>query len=936
MMMNNGTARKGGMRRGARRWLGSLYGRRQWIWVILLLGVWVRLPGMSEGRSLWMDEILSLRGVRGGIGYMPELYRNTYGATPLSTLTSYMIFKISDLTLPWGNLWSTRLPYLALGLATIWLGWALGRVWRRWLTGLMLALLLCLWPFKVYWDTVIRFYAGILFFSMALIVTWEAYRRRPSRGRLIGALAVTLLAPLNSMQAFPLIAVGWVYLGWMMAGAAWGWMGRRFKEKVSFDRQGLKRWAARAGALAAVTLAVVLMSRGAAWTVDQALNAGRRITFQKVIEKKESAAARVAAPAERLADIVSIDRATGEKRVDLPALKPGDFARFAARGVKEAFQPGRWSAAPLLGLGGKLDLYTECTTFYPLRSPRAGGAFNILLLLSIVAGAAALIRISPPLLLTLGILLVAIGAALERVGLTQYTSSRYYAIPSLALLVLSGVGLAVMLNGIGWAARKVWPRRMRGVTLCLGAACGLALIATFWGDARRGAAYEAHKYQEFYQEMRGRYPHGALFNLLNNAPYYAFFQDLALFREAREGAPGYWGSARRNAFVTGKDGGATSPLAGLAMLEKAQDKDAIVILSAEGSAPPQETAGAASRCLPPPRRFAIRPAEALVYELGERMFVTRGGGATPLLPRFDEAATSGSAGRASMTCFFEIPGSYEVRVTQAADNPLARAWVDGAEVKLQSAATSETAGTLDWTRRLARDQYLDELKDARIAKESGAAPVIMTGARASFVVNAPPAPLSPQRITLEFKKALGERRPLVEWRLRPGQAVALEPEMELGDLRLWDSRGILNIAPALRATGARGKGRAIRLALIDAATGTALRQTEGALGVDKAQGRALEPGDWELLSPLTLDVELVKRTLGRVLCVGLEPGAGWAPPAGAGGGIRTVEAAGGKYIPLVYLRYRVANNRVSIQMERTPEAFGAATGGVSATPSTPR
>lgn len=921
------------MKRRARNWFGSLYGRLLWIWPILLLGVWVRLPGMSEGRSLWMDEILSLRGARGGVGYLPELYQNTYGATSLSTLTSYLIFKVSDWTLPWGNLWAARLPHLALGLATIWMGWTLGRIWRRWLTGLILALLLCLWPFKVYWDTVIRFYAGILFFSMALIVAWEAYRRRPDRRRLTIALAVTLLAPLNSMQSFPLIVVGWVYLGWMMAMAVWRWKRSRVKGKTEIDRQGLKRWAMRAGALAAVTLGVVMMSRGAAWTLDQALNMGRRITFQQIVEKKEGAAARVAAPAERLADIVSIDRATGEKRADLPALRPGDFIRFIRNGVKEAFQPGRWSAAPLLGLGGKLDLYTECTTFYPLQAPRAGEAFNIVLLISIAAGAAALLRISPPLLVTLGVLIVAIGTALERVGLTQYTSSRYFAIPSLSLLILSGVGLAAMLNGIAWAARKAWPRRMRGVTLCMGAGFGLALIGTLWSDARRGAAYEAHKYQEFYQEMRGRYPHGALFNPLNNAPYYAFFQDLALFREARpEGKTGYWTSARRNAFVTAKAGGADPALTGLALGEKAMDKEAVVIFSADGSGPPREIGGAISDCLPPPRRFAIRPAEALVYELGQRMFVTRGNASTPLLPRFDEAPTTGSAGRCAMTCFYEIPGSYEVRLPQPPDNPLLRAWVDGAEVKVQGVATSETARAADWTRRLARDQYSSELKDARIVKENTPAPVIESGGRVSFMVNAPPAPLSPQRIVLEFKKPLGERRPLLEWRLRPSQAAPIAPEVELGDLRLWDRQGILNIAPALRATGGRGKGNTIRLTLIDAATGGSLRQTTAPLGADPTQGRELEPGDWQMPPPLAIDIELVKRTLGRVLCVGLSPGVDWTPPADAGGAYRTVEAAGARYIALVYIRYGVANNRVRIQMERTPEAFGMAAGGVNPIP----
>ena len=185
------------------RFVKYFWHHRQWLilGIILIVAILVRWPGMQEDRSFWYDELLSIRESRNDTGYLASNYRGVYGASTHSFYTSYQLFRLSDKLMPYGSAALVRLPFFAVGLISIVLAWILGRLWRQPMIGGILALLMALWPFKVYWDMGVRFYAPMITGAVAMLVIWEAYRLRPNPWRLGMAIAVTLLAQCLSFRA---------------------------------------------------------------------------------------------------------------------------------------------------------------------------------------------------------------------------------------------------------------------------------------------------------------------------------------------------------------------------------------------------------------------------------------------------------------------------------------------------------------------------------------------------------------------------------------------------------------------------------------------------------------------------------------------------------------------------------------------------------------
>ena len=346
-----------------------------------------------------------------------------------------------------------------MGVASVAAGWWIGRIWRWWPASIAIALGLAVWPFKVYWDTHIRFYSGIMLFMVTLLAVWEWYRRRPSWRRFLPVVVLSLLAPLNSMQTLPFIGIPWLYIGfgflsrfvrWGKGG--WGWKcGLRSGAIVLIE----------AAVLLGATCGILWLSRGDAWSRDRAHEVALAIGLGKGADAQPSsgpAMSEIQGSKDQqriVADLVAFDPVSNKRYADLKAPSIGQMVHFFRVALPKTFSPKSWSLAPLLGLGGRYSFFDELVLFDTIHPTRPGDLFNLILIIFVLLGSGVLLFRSPPLLASLWMLILGISVSLYYRWSIPFYNARYYTVAGMALLLLASVGAGTCLVFAGVDCRTV-------------------------------------------------------------------------------------------------------------------------------------------------------------------------------------------------------------------------------------------------------------------------------------------------------------------------------------------------------------------------------------------------------------------------------------------------------------------------------------------------
>ncbi len=192
-------------------WFGSLFGRKWWILLILAGALWVRWDGWS--RTVNEDE--AFFSIETTSEYQNPALQAT-GASRRAYTTSHLLFNVADWLRATGRIELVRLPFLLIGILACWFGWRLGRSMGDWLSGLLLAVALALWPFKAYSDVEVRYYGLMLSLPVAQFWLLESWRRKPTWGRMAGALILSALAALTQILSVVLMAAPWIYMLWKL------------------------------------------------------------------------------------------------------------------------------------------------------------------------------------------------------------------------------------------------------------------------------------------------------------------------------------------------------------------------------------------------------------------------------------------------------------------------------------------------------------------------------------------------------------------------------------------------------------------------------------------------------------------------------------------------------------------------------------------------
>ena len=823
-----------------------LRARAWWILPLLLLGLLARWPGMQ--RSVVEDEVSSFSECRVGFGYSEaDLEHLVVFAAPTSFWTSHQLFKLCDELVAFGSPALTRLPLLLLGLGAIFLGWRLGRLWRNWPLAFFLALLLALWPFKAFWDVQVRYYGVELFLMLAQILAGERFLRRPaSTARFALFVALTFLAALSFTMAAVLLALPWIYLAWALGARAAALAWRRVRERAPWLALG-KDAALQLALLLVASLVIVQYNRGPEWLLDKLASPPPAVTLT-----------------------------IGGKVQPPPALKkgvapnfptPSGALAFLQKGVSRAFAPGAWSPAPLLGLPANSSVFSALVQGGEDSDGRRVAPWaSRWLLIGLLAGAVALLFSSPPLLLSFAVIVFSTGLLIDLNAKSHFFASRYYAVPALAGLILLGAALAAAVNLARWPLCRFRPRL--GAGLALGAALAAALVLGVPGLAAnwRGVGRASQEWKAFVGAVKARRP-GAVLYVGIGAKNLDFYHRLAAARERRHpAAGGYWSSPLRDRAHEGYD---ETWLVDWALFDRLGAFDAAVFFN-YGYWPYSFIPFVNLRsALPPLDPIAVTGVRGSVFELGHRVYVTRGRAAGLLRPRLRDAQPAAPGSRWSMDCLFEVPGPYTLTITPPGGVSVTSMTYAGAPLAftkepLPQQGDKPTSGAQSAEAALAA--ALDPVWRASAAER----PPLPRAPRARYVarLQAPLGTTQTLPLTLALDQPVtSDSTALVEWRYDESRWAAVTDAYEAGPLRAWSDGRRFYFGAPLRLTRAAGVRLLPQMHLVDVLR----REKLGGGEYPIEPRREWRPGDVAWLGPYSFGLEQAARMTSRTLALAVSP-----------------------------------------------------------------
>ncbi|HOE95514.1 MAG TPA: hypothetical protein PK847_02910 [Candidatus Sumerlaeota bacterium] len=792
-------------------WLGSLLGRDWWFVPILVAAVVVRWGGLDK--SVWEDEVISFTE-----------YETKGWVDP--HLTSLGIFWVCNSLIETGSMRLVRLPVLLIGLFAIWLGYALGRVWRRWLLGLLLATALAVWPFKAQWDTQVRYYAIMLTLMLAALVALEWYRARPTTARWALALSVSVLGALTHILALPVIALPWVYLAWVLFTR-----GVRGIWRMVLGRTEPGWW--RLPLVLLVHLALLALATGATFQVSRGESVGGRVAalLERLEQRPDELDSGEGQAADRPARPTA--RRTGQAQVPTA----GQAWQAATEMVRRAYQRDALSPNELFTRHPGTLRVTPAVTmsrawpgdFAPHRP------WTPWLMYGLAAGCVALLFLSPPMLAGLLIVFFGTNILLDANVHLHGLNPRYYVLPALAGLLVLIQAPVELFHWLRWPLHRRRPRWNAAVVLLTGLICVPVLFWISWRHTRAAAGYIIQDWKQLYSVSRQQYPEGILFAGIVSKGI-EFYNRLDRGGYDEQTPADYWRSPWRNEVV---DAFKHPETVDMRLADLMAEQSAVVYFNPTYWRYDYEPIRTLGKLFEPRPRDVFR-VKSQHFDLQLKVIVPKGRLILPLAPRFqlNRELPADAPREYVMQLFFEVPGSYEVQLGESpacrplqasfGNEPLAlrlapaRPWPPGRgvplpteeEVAAEAAADpqlnplADGAGSVPAT-ATARPPYPAAEdpdttptyvlpRDWRAAP--GRRPPIYTHARRAYRAEVRTPSTAMQRVlfSVTLDRDPGEFTPVVTFRRTDEEFVPVTEGFDIGSLVTWEEDGDLLVSAPLR------------------------------------------------------------------------------------------------------------------------------------------
>jgi hypothetical protein len=891
-----GLARARPLRRGvvrrAGRWSVRTLIRTRWWWVlpILVLAAWLRWEGLDK--PIWEDEVQGiLTSERFDLWGRPQnLLRPTIVAGQIAGWLTWT-----------GELTWVRLPYLLAGLISIWAAWRLGRLWGDWLTAVALALGLTLWPFKAYWDTMVRDYAILTMLAMGSLYCWERRRKDRKLVSAVAALLLTMMGALSHESGWVLWSLPAYYLGWEAAlwvGRATGnlcqWASGKWRERRRAKAEGNGESPERAATEVPKSglPRPSLFRQALGWMAVLALAAGfftATVVLNFGVEKSREFAGKArTALIERDASDVGTGRGRsgrGTRGARAAADNPYRFQRearapnprmgiaFAVKSLKAAYGDYTTHGSPAMLLGiqdmptlrpdSRNNLYRMLLLGPVERNydPFVVGWLNRLLLAGLALGSLLALRRSPPLVLSLWTMIFLTSLIVRLNVHLRLPMPRYFSLAGLAGLVL----LAIAAGGVaGWLRLPLWKfRRTRALaTLAIGIAGAVWITRPLTREVARAAAFYSTDWSVLHAAMRKRYPEGVLF-VGFGSKLVDFQKRLAAARFRREGSGDGWKNPAHDTVIEAYNADFRREMQVLDRINPFQGAVFFRAREWPESINPLQDNHVRLRTL----NYRDQWARGVHAETANKLFVTRGRVVLPLLHRFMPDRRPGTPGerRARIECYFETPGRYELWVIGGEGAQLTGAKWQGRPAAIETVAL-EDAET-DGVAELARDM---RFLAGRWPAEPGHAPLVVTTATQGqrLTVTTGVATLTPHTLELEFDRATVDPQPALIVRLGRQNWNQVSPSFEAGDPVVWEDSQAYYVGAPVRLLACPERELAARYWLTDDET----RKSFVSLSSELNQvNRGLQPGDIVWTGPLRIPKDLLRKQTGRQLALSIQP-----------------------------------------------------------------
>ena len=147
----------------------------------LAFGLALRIISMHQ-TDFGYDEIMQARVIQEGLSGVAGVAKSHFGASPLDYYLCWIVHRLV------GTDASLRFPALFWGVLSILLSWRVGRRFGGRREAIALAWLIAFSPMLVFASHLVRWYSGLVFFSLAIPLTADLFLRRPKarRGILFG------------------------------------------------------------------------------------------------------------------------------------------------------------------------------------------------------------------------------------------------------------------------------------------------------------------------------------------------------------------------------------------------------------------------------------------------------------------------------------------------------------------------------------------------------------------------------------------------------------------------------------------------------------------------------------------------------------------------------------------------------------------------------
>lgn len=806
-----------------RLWFGSLFGRRWWILLILAGALWIRWDAWS--RTVNEDE--AFFSIETTAAYQNPALQAT-GASRHAYFTSHRLFNVAEWLRATGHIELVRLPFLLIGILACWFGWRLGRSMGDWFSGFLLAVALALWPFKAYSDVEIRYYGLMLSLPIAQFWLLESWRRKPTWGRMAGALVLSALACLTQVLSVILMIAPWIYILWKLP-EGFVRLKRRGRPAGEYNRFML-RYCGQFFALVLITLAVLTANRGRQFMKE-------RLGISKPV-------ATAAAPADP------------KKQVKSPGL--GDAIGWSRAALAESI--GQRNVPRMLALQDSPNFFWELLTgLGGRRDFQPGDWANTLLLIALLLGSVALILRSPPLAISLWAILLANGMLID-LNRANYSilTTRYYTIAGLMIVMIVALGIGVLTRLV---RRPLWKANHRlNAFATLGAALiiGIAAFAILQGPVRARARYFIQDWAGLYAKAAKRFPLGAYY-LGMAAPTQQLYNDLAAARFNERRPSDYWLSPMRNrveeAYPRMGDTDVMileqlNPCQGLVVFNPAYWEKDYFPLREYKDFLPREPIG------------DLQGVKATFIPLGREAFIMRGKLTMPLMPRFFVSGEGGANYR--IDCHYEAPGIYELLIGGPASSKLIEIKVGGEALQFETAErnlAADRAGLGENEKAWPPARALP--LDWKVAFEADTNPIVMQPPREYRVrFSAPAAFRETQPIEMTWSDRLTTATPIVSWTYKNREWIPATKSITLGDVYTWSDGKAFYFSMPIRIGNPEKQVIDATLFIDDPSSKTVVAQQQNPFMIAQ---RRLDTGDILWCKPLRIPIAEARARMNKNL-----------------------------------------------------------------------